>query len=187
MLTDTQIVDLYWQRNEQAITESRDKYGSYCNKVAYSILGDPQDAEECEHDTYLTAWNTIPPERPMLLRAFLAKITRNLSISLLRKRQAQKRGGGEVMLSLQELEGCIPAGRSFEEELDARQLAEYLNRFLLALPEDERNVFVCRYWRCDDIASIAKQFSFSEGKVKMMLLRTRNKLRHFLEKEGIFV
>ena len=187
MLTDTQIVELYWQRDEIAITESREKYGSYCNKVAYSILGNPEDAEECEHDTYLTAWNTIPPERPVLLRAFLTKITRNLSITLLRKQQAQKRGGGEVTLSLQELEGCIPAGRSFEEELDARQLAAHLNRFLLSLPEDERNVFVCRYWRCDSVASIAKQYFFGESKVKMMLLRTRTKLRKYLEKEGVFL
>ena len=90
MLTDTQIIELYWQRDELAITESREKYGKYCNKVAYSILGNPEDAEECEHDTYLTAWNTIPPERPVLLRAYLAKITRNLSVSLLRGRSAQK-------------------------------------------------------------------------------------------------
>ena len=187
MLTDTQIVELYWQRDELAITESREKYGKYCNKVAYSILGNPEDAEECEHDTYLTAWNTIPPERPVLLRAYLAKITRNLSVSLLRERSAQKRGGGEVTLSLQELEGCIPFGRNFDEEMEARHLAELLNQFLRQLPEDDRNVFVCRYWRCDSVASIAKQFSFGESKVKMMLLRTRTKLRRYLEKEGVFL
>ena len=187
MLSDVGIIDLYWKRNEQAISLTQEKYGRYCNAVAFNILGNPEDADECEHDTYLAAWNAIPPDNPSSLRAYLAKITRNLSITLLRSRSAQKRGGGEATLSLQELEGCIPSSRGFDEEMDARHLAELLNQFLRQLPEDERNVFVCRYWRCDSVASIAKQYSFGESKVKMMLLRTRTNLRKYLEKEGVFV
>lgn len=112
MLSDVAIIDLYWKRNEQAISHTQEKYGAYCNAVAFNILGNHEDADECEHDTYLAAWNAIPPDNPSALRAYLAKITRNLSIALFRNRSAQKRGGGDVTLSLQELEGYIPSGRT---------------------------------------------------------------------------
>lgn len=186
-MDDQQIIQLYWDRHEQAIDETRSKYGHFLYSVAHNILRDDGDSEESVNDTYLGAWNAIPPTRPGHLSSFLAKITRNVSIMKLRAKNSGKRGGGEVFVSLQELEDCIPAARSFDDELETRQLAELLNTFLWLLPAKERRVFVCRYWGCDSIQTIGRQYGFSQSKVKMMLLRTRNKLRAFLEKEGVFV
>ena len=184
MLTDTQIVDLYWQRNERAITESRDKYGSYCNKVAYSILGDPQDAEECEHDTYLTAWNTIPPERPMLLRAFLAKITRNLSLDRYRAKHREKRGGGNTPVCLEELTELLPDGSDVETEWERKELASALNRCMHELPERECNLFIRRYFYMASTEEIARLYHLKESHVHVILSRVRKKLKEQLEQEG---
>lgn len=185
-MIDEKIIEMYWDRNEQAISETKAKYGRYCYSVAFRILHNHGDAEESENETYLGAWNSIPPNRPDMFSAFLAKITRNISIMKLRVKNADKRGGGEVDISLNELDQCIPDRKSFSDEIDVRELAELLNKFLWSLGEDERRVFVCRYWGCDSIAQVARQFGFGQSKVKMMLLRTRNKLRDFLEKEGVF-
>lgn len=181
-MEDIAILELYWQRDEQAITQTKHKYGNMIRTLAYRILHNREDAEECENDTYLGAWNAIPPERPHSLSAFLSRLVRNISISRHRANVADKRGGGEVTLSLQELDECIPAQ---DVAWDERQLAEALDRFLDTLAREERLMFVCRYWRCDPVAVIAANMRCTQSKVKMTLLRTRGKLRTFLEKEGI--
>lgn len=183
-MEDSCIVDLYWQRNEDAISETARKYGKYLHSIAYQVLSNIQDAEECVNDTYSDAWNTIPPHRPSVLSTFLGKITRRISIDLWRKYSAEKRGSGEIALALDELEDCVSGNGSVEEESERRELTRKINEFLFALPITERQVFLCRYWYMDSIASIAKRFGFSESKVTSMLHRTRAKLRVLLEKEG---
>lgn len=183
-MDDQKIVTLFWNRNEQGLQEVKSKYGNYCRSIAYNILRNMQDAEECESDTYLTAWNVIPPEKPMLLGAFLGRITRNLSLKKLRSNTAVKRGGNEAILSLDELSDCIPVGKSFEETLQAQELADLISAFLYTLSEMERKIFVVRYWYCASIKEIADRFGFTQSKVKMMLLRTRTQLREHLVKEG---
>ena len=185
-MDDRRIVMLFLERNEQGLREAKNTYGSYCRSIAYGVLRDWQDAEECENDTYLVAWNVIPPQQPTFLAAFLGRITRNLSLKKLRTDTTAKRGGNAAILSLEELSDCIPAGKSFEEEIQAKELADTINNFLRNLPEPERKAFIFRYWYCDTISEIAGRFGFTQSKVKMMLLRTRVKLREYLIKEGIF-
>ena len=182
-MEDSRILDLYWDRDEQAITQTKTKYGAMLRSLAYHILHNREDSEECENDTYLGAWNAIPPARPDNLSAFLAKMVRNISITRHRANSAEKRGGGEAAVPLHELDECIPD--TCTEAWEAGELAQTLNTFLDALPTKERQVFVCRYWRCDSIADISIRFGYTQGKVKMMLMRTRGKLRAILEKEGI--
>lgn len=183
-MTDTEIIELYFCRSEQAIEETAIHYGHLFYRIAYNILTNREDAEECVSDTYLTAWNTIPPTRPNRLGVFLSKVTRRLSIDKWRKNTAVKRGGGQLTLALEELEGSLSAQSDVEEHYLQQELTELLNRFLLGLPEQERNVFICRYWYLDSIREISQDFGFTQGKVKSMLMRTRNKLRTYLEKEG---
>lgn len=183
-MEDNRIVDLYWQRNENAISETASKYGKYLHSISYQILSNAQDAEECVNDTYRDAWNTMPPHRPSILSTFLGKITRRISIDLWRRYSAEKRGSGEIALALDELEDCVSGSESVEEESERMELTRILNGFLSALPDTERNVFLCRYWYMDSVPSIANQFGFSESKVTSMLHRTRAKLRVLLEKEG---
>lgn len=182
-MDDNRIVELYWERNEQAVLESANKYGKYLDNIAYQILSNIQDAEECVNDTYHDAWETIPPHRPAILSTFLGKITRRISIDLWRKNRAEKRGGGEVAISLDELEECVSGTGSIEDELERKELVSYINRFLAKLPITERRIFLRRYWGFESVPSLAKRFGFSESKVASMLHRTRNKLRKELEKE----
>jgi RNA polymerase sigma-70 factor (ECF subfamily) len=179
-MEDAKILTLFWERNEEALSETRAKYSRLIYSVANRILRNREDAEECENDTYLAAWNSIPPQRPHSLPAFLSGLVRNISISRYRAAHADKRGGGEVILSLQELDECLPA----PSETDTAALAAALNRFLASLGEEERTIFVLRYWRCDAVGEIARRYGFGQSKVKMMLSRTRDKLRIFLEQEG---
>ena len=183
-MEDERIVDLYWQRSEDAITETSAKYGRYLYSIAYQILSDPQDAEECVNDTYTDAWNAMPPHRPSVLSTFLGKITRRISIDLWRKNSAQKRGNGRTALAIDELEDCVSGSGSMETESERRELIGKINDFLRSLPDTERCVFLRRYWYMDSVLSIARQFGFSESKVTSMLHRTREKLRVLLEKEG---
>ena len=184
IMNDERIVALYWERDEQAIRLTREQYGTYLFSIAFQLLANREDSEECENDTYLAAWNVMPPQRPNVLSAFLAKIIRNLSLKKWRQSHAQKRGGASVPLAFDELEDCIADDRSFREELEAQELAEHINTFLRMLGESERRVFVCRYFYGDPISDIAERFGFGESRVKTMLMRTRNKLRAHLEKEG---
>ena len=186
-MEDSLIVALYRQRDETAIPETEIKYGRFCFSVAERILRNSEDAAECVNDTYLAAWNAIPPHRPEKLSAFLGKITRRLALKKLRDRSADKRGGGSVDLSLDELEECLPSGRTVDESVDLAVLTEILNDFLAALPVEERRVFLRRYWSFDSVGEIAARFGFGESKVKMTLKRTRDKLRARLQKEDIWI
>lgn len=183
-MDDKSIIDLYLDKSEQAISETSVKYGKYCFSIAFNILSDKEDSEESVNDTYLAAWNNIPPRVPSILSTFLGKITRNISLNRWKSRRAYKRGGGEVPLALDELEECISTGESVEDTFEKKELLRSMNRFLDALPDTERNLFVCRYWYLDPIHDIAQRFGFTESKVTSMLHRIRGKLRKHLEKEG---
>ena len=184
-MEDARIVDLYWARSENAISETSAKYGKYCYTIAYNVLANHEDADESVNDTYLDAWNNMPPHRPSILSTFLGKITRRISIDKWRGRTAEKRGGGEIVLALDELSDCVPSDHNVEHEVEAAELAKVIDDFVMSLPLMDRRVFICRYWYLDPISVISQQFSFSESKVKMMLHRQRKKLLSYLEKEAI--
>lgn len=182
-MRDEKIIELYNARDESAIDETKNKYGKYIYTVAYNLLSSREDAEECENDTYLSAWQSIPPNRPECLSAFLAGITRNLSMKRLREKKAARRGGGERAVPIHELEECLPDDRDMKSD----DIAEALNAFLGELGETERNVFVLRYWYCLSIKDVAEKYGFGRSKVKMMLLRSREKLTECLKKRGIYL
>lgn len=186
-MTDKQIIDLYWQREEAAIRESNIKYGSYCHTVARNILSSPEDASECVNDTWLRAWNTIPPTRPGRLDLFLAKITRNLAFDRFKTRSAVKRGGGEMPLILSELQECIADRADVESTVLAEELKQCICQFVRTLPARDGNVFVRRYFFADSIAEIAGRYGLTAGNVTVILSRTRGKLKIQLEQEGFFV
>ena len=186
-MEDSRIIEMYWQRDEQALTLTRRQYGAYCHAIALQILHNREDADECENDTYLRAWNAMPPDKPHGLRAYLGAITRRLSLDRWRERKAAKRGGGEVALSLEELGECVSHPDTVPATVEAAQVAAILSDFLRSLPSAECDVFLRRYWYFDSVAQIAKRFGYSESKVKMILKRTRDALRVCLEKEGICV
>lgn len=183
-MTDQQIVALYWQRSENAIAETDRHYGRYFHYIAFGILRDAGDAEETVNDTYLKAWNTMPPQRPNHLKAFLGRITRQLSINRLEYNTAQKRAGNQYRLALEELNGCIPADGAGEDLADLIALRESLEDFLYSLPLQTRRIFIRRYWHLHSIAEIAASFSMSESKVKSILMRTRKKLKQHLTEGG---
>ncbi len=184
-MDDSEIIELYWSRTERAISETAVKYGGFCYSIAYNILANNEDAEESVNDTYMTAWTAMPPKRPTILAAFLARITRHLSIDRWRSRNRCKRGGGEIVLALEELAECASDDQTVEKALERKQLAELFNAFLDTLPETERRIFLCRYWYMDSISDIANYYGFSNSKVTSMLHRIRGKLRAVLEKEGL--
>ena len=186
-MEDEKIIALYWNRNENAIKETKLKYGSYCHTIAHNILHSHEDAEECENDTYLDAWNTIPPQMPLRFGIFLGTITRRIALDRWRKKSADKRGGGEMAIPLCELEECVPDHKTIDEALEAQRLAEMLSYFLRELSEAECNMFIRRYFHFDAISQIAVRYGFTQSKVKMSLKRTREKLRDYLEKEGIYL
>ena len=184
-MDDKQIVALYWERSEKAISETSKKYGKYCSYIAYNILHNREDCEECVNDTYMKAWNAMPPQRPNRLSTFLGKITRNLSLNRYEKYTAQKRGAGQIEFVLEELQECVPASDYVEQSIDDMALTEIINNFLATLPAETRKFFVRRYWYLSTIREIASDYTVSESKVKMSLMRTRNELKMVLEKEGI--
>ncbi len=184
-MDEKQIIDLYFARSEQAIAETDIKYGKYCRQLAYNILCNHQDSEECVNDTYLKTWNVIPPKRPNPLKVFLDKITRNLALDRWDWNHAAKRGGSEMAASLDELHSCIPAPKGTEEIIENKELIRVLNQFLEDLPAENRKVFLRRYWNLSPIKEIASYYGLSESKVKMLLMRTRNALKNYLEQEGI--
>ncbi len=183
-MEDHQIIELYWQKNENAISETAGKYGAYCFTVAQNILHSAEDAEECVNDTWLHAWNAIPPQRPSVLRIFLAKITRNLSINRFHAESAEKRGGGEIVLVLDELAECIAGGVDAEAAYESKELEQCIQCFVRALPKRERNMFVRRYFFTEPAAAIAAHYGLTENNVQVILSRTRKKLRLVLKKEG---
>ena len=183
-MQDNEIVDLYWARSEDAISQTNVKYGSYCRGIALHILRSREDSEECVSDTWLKTWESIPPQRPVRLGAYVGRITRNLSLNRLKAMRRQKRGGGEVIAALEELDETLPSPFSVEEDVDARELAALLDRFLDELSSENRNIFLQRYWYFCSVGEIASACSVSQSKVKMSLLRSRNRLKKYLQGEG---
>ena len=184
-MEDQEIIALYFARNEEAIPATERRYGAYCGAIAQSILGDRQDEEECVADTWLRAWNAIPPQRPHSLRVFLGRITRNLALNRLRDRWAGKRGGGQGELALEELSQCVSGGETPEAALDRQAFRTALDSFLDQLPGRQRDIFLRRYWYLDSIAQIARRYSMGEGQTATLLYRLRNRLREHLIREGI--
>lgn len=185
-MIDETLIALYFDRDETCISKTKEIYGKRLNRIAYSILKNTEDADECENDTYFIAWNNIPPKNPEnYLFSFLGKITRNNALNLYNKLHTQKRYAHIVALTT-EMEECIPnpTAESIESQLN---LTDVLNTFLKSLPKTQRDIFICRYWYGKSIAELSKQFGFSQSKVKSMLFRTRNKLKLHFESEGLFL
>lgn len=184
-MEDSQIIELYFRRSEDAIAQTAAKYGSYCHTIAYNILQNTEDSEECVNDTYYRAWDAIPPSRPGHFSAFLGRITRNLSLDRYRLRTAEKRGGGEITLALEELRDCVADPRGLDSRMDEKCLTRLLDQFLASLPREQRKLFMRRYWYFSPVKQIAADFGVTESKVKMSLYRSRTQLKRLLEKEGI--
>ena len=185
-MEDVRIIDLYWQRDESAITETDNKYGKFCHHLAMNILRNVQDSEECVSDTYGKCWATMPPQRPMSLRAYLGTIVRNLSISRYRAAHAQKRfNGAEVLLS--ELNDCVPAPESVQRTVEAAELSELISRWLEGLNTEDRALFVRRYWSGDTVKDLARELGVRPNALTKRLLRLREDLRRSLEREGVTV
>ena len=184
IMQDEMIVDLYWKRDESAISETDRKYGRYLSKIAYNILSDWEDSKETVNDTYLKAWNSMPTHKPSVLSTYLGKITRQLSIDAFRTRNRDKRKHSEYAVSLSELEDCISGSETTEQRIELKLLAEAINTYLYTLPAEARNTFVGRYYFADPIREVADYYGMSEPKVKSMLYRTRQGLKEYLEKEG---
>ena len=183
-MEDFEIVELYWDRDENAITQTDRKYGKYCRKIAFSIVNDREDMEECVNDTYLQTWNSLPPQRPEKLSAYLGKICRNISINLYEKLTAEKRGGNETDACLDEISELVGGSSEVEEQLDLTVLTDLINKFLKRCEKQARTVFVQRYWYMMSVKEIASENRMSDSNVKMTLLRTREKLKLYLEEEG---
>ena len=186
-MDDSKIIELYFARDEAAITQTEIKYGSACYSIAQRILKNKEDSEECVFDSYLSVWNTVPPVRPLNLFSYLARIVRNKALNRYSRLKAKKRGNGEVELVLEELSYCIPDSMKVEESLEYLELSEIINKFLCSLEEDKAVIFMQRYWYLCSIKQIAKNNSLSESNVKMILLRLRESLKTVLAKEGIEV
>lgn len=186
-MEDHRIVELYLKRDETAINRTAEKFGGRLRALAFGIVGDRQTAEECENDTYLEAWNRIPPHEPYgYLYAFLARITRHISLNCCRERSRLKRSALICQLTA-EMEQCIPAPDDVQCRIDEMALREAINGFLSTLKEEKRNIFLRRYWYLDSVADIAKRFGLSESKVKTTLFRCRGQLREYLEQEGYVI
>lgn len=184
-MEDAAIVALYWARDESALAETAAKFGAYCRRIAMNILHSYHDAEECENDTWLAAWNSMPTNRPERLAPYLGRITRNLALDRADAAGAAKRGGGQAALLLDELAECLPAPGGVEQSLDAAEAARAVNAFLQAQPARARQIFLRRYWYCDPTADIARRFGMKESAVRVQLHRTRQKLAAFLAQQGV--
>lgn len=183
-MDDRKIIELFFARDEKALSESQSTYGGYCKSISKNILSSDEDAEEVLNDTLLSAWNTIPPEEPKSLKAYLGTLARNISLDRYRKMKAEKRGGCEVSLCLEEAEEFLADTKSVSEEYEKREFVAYLNGFLRSLPERDCDIFVRRYFYCDSTADIAKRFALKEPHVLVILSRTRKRLKNALEKGG---
>ena len=186
-MEDREIVELFFQRDETAIREIEKKYSRYLTKIAQNILHNEEDCVESVNDTYLKAWNSIPPHKPEVLSTFLGKITRETSIDLLRKKNSVKRGGGQYDAVLSEMEDCIGTDSEPWQDVEVRFLVDVINKFLETLPEESRNIFVCRYYFMDSIKEIAAYGNYSQSKVKSILYRIRISLKDYLESEGFII
>ena len=185
-MEDSIIVELYLQKNENAIKETDSKYGAYCFTIADNILHNKEDSEECVNDTWLKTWNAIPPQKPTKLQMFLAKITRNLSFNRFNSRSAEKRGGGEIIFVLDELAECLACESDIASEYESQELGQCVRIFVRSLPERDGNIFVRRYFFTEPVAEIAKRYGLTDNNVMVILSRTRKKLKVHLIKEGFF-
>lgn len=183
-MTDAEIIKLYWDRDQQAVQITAEKYGSYCSRIAQNILRNLEDAQECVNDTWLGAWQSMPPQRPQVLAAFLGKLTRNFAINRYRHNTAQKRGGGQPQIVLEELGDLVSGSDSVAEEIDRRELVNAINDFLGSLSKEKRSIFLCRYWYFESVSEISVKFGMNENQVSVLLYRLREKLRKHLEKGG---
>ena len=181
-MDDEKIIELFWIRSEQAIKETKESYGGYCTKICSNILPNRQDAEECVNDAYMKLWETIPPQRPMSLKAYLSKVIRNLALDRYEKNHAKKRGSGKTAVVFEEIEEFLPANT--DDITDSLALREAIDQFLGSLGKEERVIFVQRYWYFCQVKDIAKMHGLGLSSVKMTLKRTRDKLREHLQKEG---
>lgn len=184
IVNDIEIIQMYFERNEKAIEATAHKYGHYCTSIAYHILHNWSDCEECVNDTYLKAWNSIPPHRPSMLKLYLAKITRNCAFDLYKKMSADKRGGGEMIMILDELAECVSGGIEPDKEFDKVEMLGAINSFLGTLSKEKCALFVRRYWYLESISEIAERYCMSENHVSVNLNRLRKKLRNYLMKRG---
>lgn len=183
-MTDTEIIELYLRRDERAIAETQKLYGRYCEKIARNILGSEQDAQECANDAYLKAWETIPPERPKILAAYLARITRNSAISRYRREKTEKRGHGTLPLILDELSDVVSGTANVEKTAEDREIVAEIDRFLETLPETKRRIFILRFVCCESIEDIAKRTGVNKNNVSVTLNRVKKQLKQHLNKEG---
>lgn len=184
-MDDRQIIEMYFQRNEDAIEYTQEKYGKYCYKIAYNILCNHEDSSEFVNDTYVATWEAIPPHRPNVFSAFLAKITRRLSVSRLRDNTAKKRNNANN-ICFDELNECIADKSEVYDNMDVSELKDIIEKFLSTRSKDERNIFICRYFFGDSISDISRQFNYSVSKIKTTLHRSRKELKQYLIKEGVF-
>lgn len=187
MMSDEEIIELYFSRNQNAIAQTNAKYGSYCRQIAGRILNDPRDVEETINDTWMKAWASIPPSRPSVLKLYLSKITRNLALTRYRCETAQKRGKGEMKRALDELDECISSNRSIDDALNEAELTASIQRLLQTLPEQQRGIFIRRYFFVETTGQIAHRYGIKESYVLMILTRVRKKLKTHLIKEGYFL
>lgn len=183
-MEDSEIIALYFARDERAIAETDSRYRSYCGKIASNILQNSEDAAEAVNETYMRVWESIPPEKPRILSAFIGRITRNICLSRLRFLNAEKRGSGRAELVYEELSEGICSENDVEKEFDAKELASRINSFLRLQKENDRRVFICRYWYFESVEEISERFGFSKSKVKSILFRMRKKLSEQLKEEG---
>lgn len=183
-MEDKDIIQMYWDRNEQAIDETSVKYGHYCTSIAMNILNSHEDAEECVNDTYLNTWNTIPPHKPNILSTFLGKIARNLSFNKYKYNHSMKRGGYEISLILDELSEIVSDEETVEDNVIRNELIKTINNFLDTLPDEKRYIFIRRYWYSDSITTIANQYGRTENSISVELNRIRRKLCYYLAERG---
>lgn len=183
-MDDNGIIRLYWERNDRAISITSEKYGSYCKSIARNILNNEEDAEECVNDTYLNAWNSMPEHWPEQLATFLGKITRNLSFNKYKHNHAEKRGGGEITLVLDELEDCVSDNENVGQSIDRQELAKAISSFVRGLSTRKRNIFIRRYWYADPVSKIAADYGMTQGSVSKALERTRKQLKSYLTERG---
>lgn len=186
-MNDEKIIGLFFERSEIAIKEAKDKYGSYCQCIAFNVLRNYEDSEECVSDTFLQAWNSIPPQKPDILKSFFGKITRNLALNKHKYNTAQKRNSEHLETLVKELSDCLPANEDPAQLVEESFAVDCLNRFLSLQKERTRKIFIRRYWYMDSIQEIANSYGISESSVKMTLLRTRTSLKTFLEREGVTI
>ncbi len=183
-MEDKDIVQLFWDRNEQAIKESSDKYGAYCNTIAYNILKDSSDTEECVNDTWLRAWESIPPQKPSKLSAFFGRITRNLALDRYREMHRKKRGGSEKELVFDELEEVVSGSEDPETMYLRKEMIDEINVFLKSLNIEKRSIFVLRYWYAFSLPEISKRINMSEKNISVILSRLRKQLKQYLLGKG---